>query len=128
AGMTLSGLIREAAAHNLGGLEFLAGIPASVGGAVLVNAGTRDGSLADICTAVYFLYPDGTMGEHRPVPHMSGAFDLPASAIVVGLMDMTRQRVEKQFGITLSPEIRMLGFSGSADGAEPAELIATRAS
>src|SRR6266536_1247242 len=59
-GMPLSALIREAAAQNLGGLECLAGIPATVGGALANNAGTAEGRIGDLISAVYFLYPDGT--------------------------------------------------------------------
>ena len=40
AGVSLSALIREAAALNLGGIECLVGMPATVGGAVAMNAGT----------------------------------------------------------------------------------------
>ena len=43
AGVSLSALIREAAALNLGGIECLVGIPATIGGAVAMNAGTPDG-------------------------------------------------------------------------------------
>ena len=45
--MPLSALIREAAAHGLGGLEHLAGIPATVGGALATNARTAEGSLME---------------------------------------------------------------------------------
>ena len=61
-----SGLIREAAALNLGGIECLVGIPATIGGAVAMNAGTPDGFIGDFVSAVYFLHPDGTMGEFKP--------------------------------------------------------------
>ena len=66
AGVSLSGLIREAAALNLGGIECLVGIPATIGGAVAMNAGTPDGFIGDFVSAVYFLHPDGTMGEFKP--------------------------------------------------------------
>ncbi len=46
AGVSLSALIREAAALNLGGIECLVGVPATVGGAVAMNAGTPDGGIA----------------------------------------------------------------------------------
>ena len=66
AGVSLSALIREAAALNLGGIECLVGVPATVGGAVAMNAGTPDGGIADFISAVYFLHPDGTLGEFKP--------------------------------------------------------------
>ena len=39
AGVRVSSLLKAAYDHGLGGLEFLSGIPASVGGAVMLNAG-----------------------------------------------------------------------------------------
>src|SRR5512132_3362522 len=62
AGVSLSALIREAATLNLGGLECLVGIPATIGGAVAMNAGTPDGWISDFVSAVYFLHADGTLG------------------------------------------------------------------
>ena len=84
AGMSLSGLIREAAARDMGGLECLAGIPASIGGALVKNAGTRDGSILDFCTAIYYVNADGTFGEYRPMAHTTAPFDLPPGAILAG--------------------------------------------
>ena len=98
AGITLSALIREAAAHDLGGLEHLAGIPASVGGAIAGNVGTREGSVGDLCSAVYFLHPDGTFGEFRPLGHNAAgqAFEPPAGSIVVGCrMRLVRRSADK---------------------------------
>ena len=85
-GMPLAALIREAAALGLGGLEHMAGIPASVGGALATNARSLEGSVLDLCTSVSFLHPDGTLGEYRPSSEGGGArcFDLPAGAVVVG--------------------------------------------
>src|SRR5574342_936331 len=86
AGVGLSALIREAAALNLGGLECLVGIPATIGGAVAMNAGTPDGWIGDFVSAVYFLHPDGTMGEFKPG---AGAFSYrmfsaPPGAVLIG--------------------------------------------
>ncbi|WP_287369793.1 UDP-N-acetylmuramate dehydrogenase [Oceanithermus sp.] len=58
AGVLLPGLVQEAARLGLSGLEPLLGIPASVGGAVRMNAGTRFGELADVLEAVE-LFHDG---------------------------------------------------------------------
>jgi UDP-N-acetylmuramate dehydrogenase len=86
AGVGLSALIREAAALNLGGIESLVGIPATVGGAVAMNAGTADGWIGDFISAVYFLHPDGTLGEFKPGNGTFGyrAFAAPPGAVLVG--------------------------------------------
>src|SRR6202171_5649937 len=55
AGVGLSALIREAAALNLGGIECLVGIPATIGGAVAMNAGTADGWIGGFLLALSFL-------------------------------------------------------------------------
>lgn len=86
AGASLSALIREAAVLNLGGLECLVGIPATIGGALAMNAGTPDGSIGDFVSAAYFLYPDGTLGEYKP---NAGAFTyrsfhFPAGTVLIG--------------------------------------------
>jgi UDP-N-acetylmuramate dehydrogenase len=86
AGVSLSALIREAAALNLGGLECLVGVPATVGGAVAMNAGTPDGGIADVISAVYFLYPDGTLGEFKPSAgsFTNRAFTAPPGVVLIG--------------------------------------------
>src|SRR5919201_2029159 len=66
AGVGLSALIREAAGLNLGGLESLVGIPATIGGALAMNARSVDGAVSDFVSAAYFLHPDGTLGEVKP--------------------------------------------------------------
>jgi UDP-N-acetylmuramate dehydrogenase len=86
AGVSLSALIREAAALNLGGLESLVGIPATIGGAVAMNAGTVDGWIGDFVSAVYFLHADGTLGEYKPGAGAYGyrSFAAPQGAVLIG--------------------------------------------
>lgn len=48
AGLALSDLLRECRRLGLGGLEFLAGIPGTVGGAVAMNAGAWGKETADV--------------------------------------------------------------------------------
>jgi UDP-N-acetylmuramate dehydrogenase len=86
AGASLSALIREAAVLNLGGVESLVGIPATVGGALAMNAGSDDGSIGDFVAAVYFLHPDGTLGEFKPGAGAFGyeAFQAPDRSVLVG--------------------------------------------
>jgi UDP-N-acetylmuramate dehydrogenase len=104
AGVGLSALIREAAALNLGGLEALVGIPGTVGGALAMNAGTPDGSIGDFVSAVYFLHPDGTIGECKPA---SGGFSydqfsFPAGAVLVG----TRLRLQRRAHAEIQKDIK----------------------
>ncbi|MBI2014868.1 MAG: UDP-N-acetylmuramate dehydrogenase [Candidatus Rokubacteria bacterium] len=86
AGVSLSALIREAAAQNLGGVECLVGIPATIGGALAMNAGTPDGWIGDFVSAVYYLHPDGTLGEFKPAAgsFTYRAFAAPAGAVLIG--------------------------------------------
>lgn len=48
AGALLSNVSKFAAKENLTGMEFAAGIPGSIGGAIFMNAGAYDGCMADI--------------------------------------------------------------------------------
>src|SRR5947209_2031153 len=86
AGVSLSALIREAAALNLGGIECLVGIPATIGGALAMNAGTADGWIGDFVSAVYFLHPDGSLGEFKPAPgtFTYRNFNAPAGSVLIG--------------------------------------------
>ena len=52
AGVPLPVLAQKAAAAGLSGLEFAAGIPGTVGGAVVMNAGAYDGQISDIVRQV----------------------------------------------------------------------------
>ena len=86
AGASLSALIREAAALNLGGIECLVGIPATVGGALAMNARSADGAIGDFVAAVYYLHADGTIGEFKPAASSFtyDAFEAPEGSVLVG--------------------------------------------
>jgi UDP-N-acetylmuramate dehydrogenase len=86
AGIGLATLLRQAATRELGGLEPLVGIPATVGGALATNAGTADGWIGDYVSAVYYLFPDGSFGEYKPEPGpmTERRLDIPSEAVVVG--------------------------------------------
>ena len=68
-GVGMPALLRHAISRSLGGLEWAAGIPGTVGGCVVMNAGTRLGEMSQAIKAVRMVTPSG---EIR---------DLPASAI-----------------------------------------------
>ncbi len=63
AGAALSALANAAQKSGLTGLEFAAGIPGSLGGALLMNAGAYGGEMKDIVSSVVLLFPDGSIEE-----------------------------------------------------------------
>jgi len=65
AGVNLSELIRTVALHGLGGLEVLAGIPGTVGGAVMMNAGGKYGDISDTIRSLTTMTFDGRIIQHK---------------------------------------------------------------
>lgn len=63
AGIMLSKLANEVANQGLTGFEFAAGIPGTLGGAVMMNAGAYGGEMKDIITAVQLMDADGNLLE-----------------------------------------------------------------
>ncbi len=60
AGASLAAVSRTAMEAGLCGMAPLAGIPGTVGGAVMMNAGAYGGEMRDVVEAVTYLLPDGT--------------------------------------------------------------------
>ena len=50
---------KEAGKAGLTGLEFASGIPGTLGGAILMNAGAYDGEIKDVVTTVTYLDKNG---------------------------------------------------------------------
>ncbi len=61
AGVYLPPLARQIAQLGWRGFEWAVGVPGSIGGAVVMNAGAHGGSVSDTLTAAKVLLPDGTM-------------------------------------------------------------------
>ncbi len=86
AGVSLSELVALAAREGLAGLEFGAGIPGSVGGAVRMNAGAFGREMKDVVKGIRILDEEG---RFRDVPRTELAFAyrnlaLPGRAVITG--------------------------------------------
>lgn len=66
AGALLSAVANQAAAEELTGFEFAAGIPGTVGGAVVMNAGAYGGEIKDVLSYAAVLTPDGDVMKMTP--------------------------------------------------------------
>jgi UDP-N-acetylmuramate dehydrogenase len=86
AGLPLAELVSLSVREALTGMEFCAGIPGSVGGAVRMNAGAYGGEIKDICLAARLIDPavgirDLTRAE---LDFSYRDLDLPAESIIIG--------------------------------------------
>lgn len=59
AGVPLPRLLTFTARHGLEGLEFAAGIPGTLGGAIMMNAGTKEGEMKDVVDSVTLINRNG---------------------------------------------------------------------
>ena len=66
AGAKLKNVAIEARCHGLSGMEFLEGIPGSVGGALRMNAGAMGGQTFDVVESVRWMDFDGGVREAAP--------------------------------------------------------------
>ena len=115
AGVSLAKAAQEAARASLSGLEFASGIPGTVGGAVVMNAGAYGGEMKDVLQWAMVLCGDGTLRQlsneeldlsyrHSVVPELNGivvkaAFELePAEEPLIRTrMELLKnQRAQKQ--------------------------------
>lgn len=83
----LNGTLSAAAMKaGLGGLEFLSGIPGTLGGAVAMNAGAYGAEMRDVLVAAEFVLADGTLAVFTP-QELSMRYrytELPQGAVCVG--------------------------------------------
>ena len=63
AGATNEAVAQAALDAGLAGYEFASGIPGSIGGAAIMNAGAYDGEFKDVAVSVTCLFPDGEVRE-----------------------------------------------------------------
>lgn len=115
AGALLSKIAAEAAKRSLTGFEFAAGIPGTLGGAIVMNAGAYGGEIKDVLISATVLTPEGEVLElsnseldlsyrHSCIPE-KGYIVLEAilefmpseeTAIREKMAELKKSRVEKQ--------------------------------
>lgn len=65
AGATLAAIAAKACEYGLAGFEFAAGIPGSLGGAIVMNAGAYDGEMKQVVRSVRLMTTDGEIVEKQ---------------------------------------------------------------
>ena len=78
AGVKLPKLITETVRLAIGGLETLSGIPATIGGAVFMNAGGAFGQIADVVDTIHAVT---RLGDELDIPHDQIHFDYRHSGL-----------------------------------------------
>jgi UDP-N-acetylmuramate dehydrogenase len=105
AGTQLRKLIRYCIENGLEGLESIAGIPATVGGAIMMNASTSWGAISDSLGYIDLVDPDGRRRSIRRDQLSPGyrTMGIPESSVVLGASfklrpcstDIVKARVEQ---------------------------------
>ena len=116
AGARLKAVAVEAKHHSLTGLEFLEGIPGSVGGALRMNAGAMGGAMFDVVESVRLMDSQGQVLE-RTGPELAAGYrccsalktHLALAAVLCG-----------RPGARAQIEQRMNAFSQKRWGSQPA--------
>lgn len=113
AGALLVRVAKTAAKESLAGLEFASGIPGTIGGAMVMNAGAYGGEMKDVVTKVRVLLPDGTIREYTGEEMDFG---------------YRRSRVIEEQGIVLEAEMELKADDPEAIAARMEELKNKRVS
>ena len=119
AGTSFPALAKTAADHGLAGIEFGAGIPGCVGGAIVMNAGWHQFEIGNVVKNVTYLEDDGSIPVY---PRVNCRFGYRESAF------RGRRGVVLQAELDLSPDDpkavhdRMLAFAEGRKATQPTEL------
>lgn len=118
AGASLKRVCNFAREHSLSGLEWACGIPATVGGAVFMNAGAYGGQISDIAAMVDVLV-DGEIksfdNKHLRFAHRKSIFQSKPNWIILGTYFQLNKSDKKQI------EAREAEFLARRREAQPAE-------
>ena len=106
-GVGMPTLIGHAIRKSLAGLEWAAGIPGTVAGCVVMNAGTRLGEMKSTVKAVRIVSPDGTLLDYQAesIDFAYRRATLPRG-IVVGVWLQLKPGVKSEIGQVVKDYLR----------------------
>lgn len=103
AGCTLAAVARKACECGLTGFEFAAGIPGSLGGAIVMNAGAYDGEMKQVVKSVRLMTPEAEIIEKNAEEmHFSYRHsivkeqELIVLDVTIGLMPGNQEEIKKK--------------------------------
>jgi UDP-N-acetylmuramate dehydrogenase len=98
AGATLSEIVLLSEKRSLSGMEFCAGIPGSVGGAVRMNAGAYGNEIKDVVETVELMIVSGEIQESGKddLKFTYRNLDIPEGTVIVGASFSLRKGFEEQ--------------------------------
>ena len=118
-GVTLARLAVFACEHGLEGLEFAHGIPGTLGGAVIMNAGAYGGEMRDVVVRTVSFLPDGsetvTSGDQHSFSYRHSRFSHTGETVV-------RSALWLQEGDRQEIRLRMDTLAQKRRGSQPLNL------
>lgn len=92
AGALLTAVAKAALDHSLTGFEFASGIPGSLGGATVMNAGAYGGEMKDVIRSVRVLSPSGQVrvvqGDQLGYGYRTSVLQRDGSIVVSAVLDL----------------------------------------
>jgi len=110
---------KKAGELGLSGMEFAAGIPGSIGGAVYMNAGAYDGEMSNIVTRVWALTKTGELQvlDHEQLEFSYRHTSLQNSGRVVLKAELSLQKGDRE-----AVQAKMADFNQRRENKQPLEM------
>lgn len=116
AGALLPVVAKEALSNSLTGLEFASGIPGTIGGAVIMNAGAYDGEMKHVVKSVTVL---NTEGEELVFDNATMEFSYRSSSIKHAKFVVVEAEIELQKGDAQEIKAKMDDFTNRRREKQP---------
>lgn len=108
AGMSLITLSTMARDASLTGLEFACGIPGTIGGAIIMNAGAYGGEIADVVTSVRAVDTNGDVREYSREEmkfRYRGSYAMDAGLVVLGATFALKRGEKEEIAETMKENL-----------------------